>query len=142
MNINKSSFCRIWRPVSGMALAGILFLSFSVQAFAWEPTLPKDAQGPVSWYQNGKDGRYYVPVVQGRVFKPAIGLVRTDSNCRPDAQGLSHCFNRIQLVSGEVITIQNTHKMSSYRCLRVGEYVKLQPNGSSSWVIIQTESGS
>jgi len=138
--MNQASFHRI-RGLSAIFLAGVVLMGLSAQAWAWEPTLPKGAQGPVSWYQNGKDGRYFVPVVNGSISKPTTGKVTTDANCMPDAQGLSHCFNNIRLSSGELITVQNTHKMSIHRCLRPGEYVKVQPNGSKTWAIVQTEPG-
>ncbi len=127
---------------SAGVLAGIIFMALSIQAWAWVPTLPAGVQGPASWYQNGQGGRYFVPVVKGKLSKPITGIVKTDSNCMPDAQGLSHCYNEIQLSSGKLITIQNTHKMSIHRCLRPGEYVQLQPNGVTSWAIVQTEFGS
>ncbi len=138
--MKQASFRRI-RGLSVIIFAGILFMGLSAQAWAWVPTLPKGTQGPASWYQNGKDGRYFVPVVKGRISKPVTGLVTTDANCMPDAQGLSHCFNNIRLSSGELITVQNTHKMSIHRCLRPGEYVKVQPNGSQTWAIVQTALG-
>lgn len=119
-------------------LAGTLSMGVSVTAHAWQPALPNGVHGPVSWYQNGKDGRYFVPVLVGRISEPTTGIVKTDSNCAADSQGLSHCRNIIQLQSKEFITIQNTHKMSNYRCLRVGEQVQVQPNGSTSWAIVQT----
>ncbi|GEM_PF-3175130 len=118
-------------------IGGFFVAGFSSAAWAWVPKLPNGVQGPSSWYLNGKGGRYFVPVVKGKLSGPTIGVVRTDSNCMPDSQGLSHCHNRIELLSGGSITIQNTHKMSNFRCLRPGERVAVRPNGSSSWAIVQ-----
>ena len=118
-------------------IAGFFVAGFSPVAWAWEPKLPNGVQGPASWYLNGKEGRYFVPIVQGKLLGSTIGVVKTDSNCMPDNQGLSHCYNKIELLSGGTITIQNTHKMSNFHCLRPGERVAVRPNGSSSWVIVQ-----
>lgn len=128
--------------LSAIAFIGILSVGFSAGARAWEPVLPKGVQGPVSWNQNGKDGRYFVAVVKGTITEPTTGVVKTDADCMPDPQGLNHCHNIIELKTGKVITIQNTHKMSEHRCLRAGEQVKLQPDGSPSWAVVQTMSDS
>jgi len=119
---------------------GFFIMAFSLTAFAWEPKIPDGVQGPSSWYLNGQGGRYFVPIVQGRISGRTTGIVRTDSNCVPDSQGLSHCYNKISLMSGGTITIQNTHKMSSFRCLHPGQRVKIMPNGLSSWAVIETHS--
>ncbi|HUW28075.1 MAG TPA: hypothetical protein VMV97_05635 [Sulfuriferula sp.] len=139
--MSKSYFRRI-EILSAIVFAGIIFMGFSSGARAWEPVLPKGVQGPVSWNQNGKDGRYFVAVVQGTITEPTTGVVKTDADCMPDSQGLNHCHNIIELKTGKVITIQNTHKMSEHRCLRPGEQVKLRPDGASSWAIVQTMSDS
>ncbi len=124
--------------LSAIALVGIIFMGFSTTIRAWEPVLPKGVHGPVSWSQNGKDGRYFVAVVKGAITQSTAGVVKTDSNCMPDSQGLSHCHNIIELKNGKLVTIQNTHKMSKYHCLRPGEQVKIQLDGSPSWAIVQT----
>ena len=118
-------------------LGGFFIVGLSSAAWAWEPKLPNGVQGPTSWYLNGKGSRYFLPIVQGRLAGPTIGIVKTDSNCMPDSQGLSHCYNQIKLLSGATITIQNTHKMRNFRCLRPGERVAVRPNGSPSWAIVQ-----
>ncbi len=118
-------------------LGGFFVVGLSSAAWAWGPKLPTGVQGPTSWYLNGKGGRYFLPIVQGRLTGRTIGIVKTDTNCRADSQGLSHCYNKIKLLSGATITIQNTHKMSNFRCLRPGERVAVRPNGTPSWAIVQ-----
>jgi hypothetical protein len=125
--------------LSAVVFAGIMVAGFSTQAKAWEPKLPTGVTGPSSWYQNGKDGRYIVHVVKGQIDKSASGVVKTDSDCMADSQGLNHCHNIIQLQSGGLITVQNTHVMANYRCLRVGEKVTLQPDGSPSWLVLHSQ---
>ena len=126
------------RFLPAVVVAGFLVAGLSSAAWAWEPKLPNGVQGPSSWYLNGKGGRYFVPIIQGKLLGPTIGIVRTDSNCTPDDQGLSHCHNQIELLSGRTITIQNTHKMKNFRCLSPGEQITVRPNGSSPWAIVQT----
>ncbi len=128
------------RFLPAVVAVGFLFAGLSSAAWAWEPKLPNGVRGPSSWYLNGKDGRYFVPIIRGKLLRPTIGIVKTDSNCMPDDQGLSHCHNQIELPSGRTITVQNTHKMSKFRCLSPGEQVTVRPDGSSSWAIVQTAS--
>lgn len=131
-NISRGKF------LPALIIAGLFVIGLSSSARAWEPKLPNGVQGPASWYTNGKGGRYFAPIIQGRLQGPTSGIVRTDSSCAPDSQGLSHCYNKIELLSGGTITIQDTHKMSNFHCLRPGEQVTVRPNGSPSWVIVQT----
>ncbi len=129
-----------WKKFLTVIIILVFFIiGLPLFAQAWAPKLPKGVHGPISWYMNGEAGRYFVPIVRGsKLLDPATGIVRTDSNCKPDSQGLSHCYNEIELQSGKIITIQNTHKMSNFHCLYPGEHVNVQPDGSSSWVIVQT----
>lgn len=138
MKFMSSRNIRRGRFLTTVVAVGFLFVGLSSAAWAWEPKLPNGVRGPSSWYLNGKDGRYFVPIIQGNLSRPTIGIVKTDSNCRPDDQGLSHCHNQIELLSGRTITVQNTHKMSKFRCLSPGERVTVRPDGSSSWAIVQT----
>ena len=50
--------------------------------------------------------------------------VRSDSNCAPDADGVSHCLNDLQIGS-LIVTVQHHHQMSSVPCLSPGETVTL-----------------
>ena len=127
-----------WKQfLAAIALGGFFMVGFSSAAWAWQPKPPDGVQAPSSWYLNGKDGRYFVPIVRGNLAGATTGVVKTDSNCMPDSQGFSHCYNEIKLLSGATITIQNTHQMRKFHCLRPGERVAVRPNGSSSWAIVQ-----
>lgn len=52
--------------------------------------------------------------------------VLTDTNCEPDADGVSHCLNDLQIGS-VVVTVQHHHQMRSVPCLSPGETVTLMP---------------
>lgn len=91
-----------------------------------------------SWQHNGEDGRYYAPIIDGATPGQAtIGTVRTDTDCTPDAEGLSHCHNVIELLSGDTITIQDNHNMMVNRCLSPGEEVTVTPI-HQGWVKLHT----
>lgn len=55
------------------------------------------------------------------------GIVVTDENCEPDAEGISHCLNQIRLADGESIRVRHSHDMSEVPCLAPGEQVEVQP---------------
>lgn len=54
--------------------------------------------------------------------------VLTDENCQPDADGVSHCLNRVQFMTadgkGEAI-LRHHHKMAEEPCLTPGQNVEL-----------------
>lgn len=53
-------------------------------------------------------------------------VVLNDRNCEPDADGISHCLNDLQI--GDVIaTVQHHHAMTAVPCLTPGETVALMP---------------
>ncbi len=52
--------------------------------------------------------------------------VLTDTNCEPDADGVSHCLNDLQ-IGNVVVTVQHHHQMHSVPCLSPGETVTLMP---------------
>lgn len=54
-------------------------------------------------------------------------VVLTDTRCNPDAEGVSHCLNRMRLADGSVITVQHDHMMMNMPCLSPGEHVVLSP---------------
>ena len=51
-------------------------------------------------------------------------VVLSDSNCQPDADGISHCLNDLQ-IGTSVITVQHHHNMQAVPCLTPGETVQL-----------------
>ncbi len=102
------------------------------------PDLPG---GLVSWQANGAGGRYVAPVLEGEApVLPTLGVVRTDTDCAADAEGLSHCHNQIELAGGAWITIQDNHNMMVNPCLGPGERVSVEPL-SAGWVVIRTRAG-
>lgn len=54
----------------------------------------------------------------------SLATVLTDTNCEPDAQGVSHCLNELQLESGRV-TVQHHHAMMEVPCMSPGEQVNV-----------------
>lgn len=63
----------------------------------------------------------------GQIPAGATGAtVLSDANCEPDADGVSHCLNDLD-IGGVVITVQHHHKMSEVACLTPGEAVALMP---------------
>lgn len=50
--------------------------------------------------------------------------VLSDANCEPDADGVSHCLNDLQ-IGNVVVTVQHHHQMASVPCLSPGETVTL-----------------
>lgn len=52
--------------------------------------------------------------------------VLTDTNCEPDADGVSHCLNDLQ-IGNVIVTVQHHHQMHSVPCLSPGETVTLMP---------------
>ena len=62
-------------------------------------------------------------LVDGQLPRQAMqAVVRTDSNCQPDEQGVSHCLNELA-VGSETVMIRHHHKMSEVPCLTPGETV-------------------
>jgi hypothetical protein len=81
----------------------------------------KAAQLPLS----GTGGVLLSTLVSGQVPAGAIkAVVQTDSNCQPDQNGVSHCFNELT-VDGVKVVVQHHHKMSETPCLTPGETVNL-----------------
>jgi hypothetical protein len=54
-------------------------------------------------------------------------VVLSDTDCAPDAHGISHCLDRLRLVSGRVISVRHVHDMKAVRCLTPGEHVRVVP---------------
>jgi hypothetical protein len=50
--------------------------------------------------------------------------VLTDNNCEPDAQGVSHCLNELQMGDGR-FTVQHHHNMMEVPCMSPGEQVNV-----------------
>ncbi len=59
--------------------------------------------------------------------RPVLATVLTDENCEPDAQGVSHCINRMRLSNGKTLVVQHPHKMEDVPCLAPQEQVTVRP---------------
>jgi len=53
--------------------------------------------------------------------------VLTDSECTPDAAGVSHCRNELRLRDGTVVVARHSHRMAEVPCLSPGEEVLVRP---------------
>ena len=108
----------------------------------WSLTTPKQSSAPAAassgpWHRNGQGGRYLLQMHQGRPLPAGarlMGTVLSDANCRPDAQGLSHCHNDIELSDGRKITVIDTHQMNRNRCLKPGDRISVR-GVNSHWVV-------
>lgn len=58
---------------------------------------------------------------------PMMGTVLSDENCAPDAQGVSHCTNRLRMEGGIEMTVMHPHRMADVPCLAPGERISVQP---------------
>jgi hypothetical protein len=101
-----------------------------------EPAIPRGVS-LASWFDNGQGGRYVLQLAQGR--PPAFGtqvtgVVLSDSDCAPDAQGLNHCRNVIELADGSRFQVINNHQMMRNRCLGNGDRLTLRAV-NSGWVV-------
>lgn len=67
-------------------------------------------------------------LVSGTMPTAAVeATVLTDEECQPDAQGLSHCLNRLRLPDGREIQVRHPHDMTLVPCLAPGEHLRLVP---------------
>ena len=67
------------------------------------------------------DGRLPVKVVKA--------IVLTDEDCAADAQGVSHCRNKLRLPSGRTIEVRHPHRMHEVPCMTPGETVRVYRAG-------------
>jgi hypothetical protein len=58
---------------------------------------------------------------------PVAATVLSDENCEPDAQGVSHCVNRLRLAGGGTLVVRHPHRMMEVPCLEPGEHVMVRP---------------
>lgn len=57
--------------------------------------------------------------------RPTVAMVTSDENCEPDAEGVSHCTNRLTLKGGAKIVVTHPHRMSEVPCMSPGEEVRV-----------------
>lgn len=71
------------------------------------------------------DGVLMTDLLAGELPTGAVqAIVRTDSNCQPDEQGVSHCFNQLDFGTTTVV-VQHHHDMRVVPCLTPGEVVNV-----------------
>lgn len=51
--------------------------------------------------------------------------VLTDEDCAPDAEGVSHCRNKLRLPGGQTIEVRHPHRMHDVPCMTPGESVRV-----------------
>ncbi len=102
-------------PESSVAPSAQQLRAVAVYSTADEPS-PSTPGSPI----RVKIERGRLPQGQSR------GTVVTDENCEPDAEGISHCLNRIRFDGGESIEVRHPHDMSKVACLAPGEEVEVQ----------------
>jgi hypothetical protein len=118
----------------GMITFGMLY--YTQQPANAEPAIPSGVNLK-SWFDNGAGGAHLLKIMQGRAPTDGTqvsGTVLTDTNCDPDAQGLSHCHNIIDLGGGRRIEVVNTPFMSKHPCLSPGQQLTLT-RLNADWVI-------
>lgn len=99
--------------VAVVALGATVVVSIAGLPAAADESIPAGANIK-SWSENGKNGENVLRVVEGTFpanGSPISGVVKTDTNCEPDAAGLSHCRNRIALATGGEIEVVHNHAM-------------------------------
>ena len=88
-------------------------------------TLLVAASGPVDISVPGQPLRAIL--VSGSMpSMPSMATVLSDENCAPDAQGVSHCTNRLRMEDGSHLTVTHPHRMATVPCLAPGERIALQ----------------
>ncbi len=122
--------------VGGVAAVGLTTLA--QRSAAAEPPIPAGANF-TSWADNGKDGLRMLQLVKGDM--PAVGavvsgVVETDTDCDPDAQGIFHCHNVIALANGGEIEVVHNHMMMNYPCLSPDQKLSLA-RLNSNWIVAQ-----
>ena len=120
--------------VGGLLALGVFYLG--QQSASAEPTIPAGANLN-SWFDNGAGGRRVLQIYRGEappVGERVVGTVKSDTNCDPDALGLSHCHNIIDFGNGRSIETVNTHNMPVHPCLAPGDRVSVT-RLNENWVI-------
>lgn len=119
---------------SGLIVLGVLY--YGQRSAVAEPAIPPGVN-LTSWFDNGQGGQHLLRVVRGSA-PPAgaqvAGTVATDTDCDPDALGLSHCHNIISLGNGRAIEVENTHIMSVHPCLSPGQRLSVT-RLNADWVV-------
>lgn len=84
--------------------------------------VPRDQKPPAL---SGEGGVLFATLISGDAPQSgAAAVVRTDENCTPDAQGISHCINALALGDAQLV-VQHHHNMAQVPCLIPGESITL-----------------
>jgi len=120
-----------------VALSTSAITAFADQPTADEPGIPAGANF-ASWTDNGQDGQIVLQRFTGDM--PIAGAVvaeavKNDTNCAPDALGLSHCHNVIALVDGGAIEAIHVHAMGRHPCLFPGQRLSIS-RLDGDWLVV------
>lgn len=89
--------------------------------------------GASSSCRNGEDGVAIAVLMSGTIpARRTTAVVQTDTNCEPDAYGISHCSNILRLADGSLMEVRHDHNMQIYPCLDPGETVTVEGQSSVS----------
>lgn len=120
--------------IAGLAAVG--FGALAPQSASAEPAIPAGASF-TSWADNGSNGQRVLQRVKGDlpvVAAVVTGVVKTDTNCDPDAQGINHCHNVIGLANGTEIEVIHNHSMMNHECLSPGQKLSLS-RLDADWIV-------
>ena len=74
---------------------------------------------------SGETGPLMTTLVRGTYLESATeATVRTDENCAPDQDGISHCLNELDFGETQIV-VQHHHAMAKTPCLTPGETVNV-----------------
>ena len=75
---------------------------------------------------SGRPDRMRALLLDGRLPTGVVtAKVLTDEDCAPDADGVSHCRNKLRLPSGKTIEVRHPHRMHDVPCMTPGETVRI-----------------
>jgi hypothetical protein len=95
------------------------------QHFWRNPSLRTIVVAPAADQLEPKGAILLTNLVAGTMPAGAMqATVLTDSNCAPDANGISHCLNDLE-IGGTRVTVQHHHDMRKVPCLAPGEKVNI-----------------
>ena len=78
-------------------LQGTATAEYRQETATVQPTIPPGVS-LTSWFENGKGGQYVLQIAEGNAPPAGVrvtGMVTTDTDCDPDAQGLNHCHTTL-----------------------------------------------
>jgi hypothetical protein len=95
------------------------------QAAASVRTIVIARPGETLPHMSGAEGPLMTTLVRGQLPDGVTkAIARTDENCAPDEEGVSHCLNELD-VGTATVTVQHHHKMSLTPCLTPGEEINI-----------------